>query len=84
MAKKEDIFLTVTYPFKEYDNEVDEFISDSFKLFGINSTGSGTDFNSRDVNGHCTDESNVIALETYLSTFPFQFVVSWYLTKKEN
>jgi hypothetical protein len=78
MVRKQTIFLTVTYPFKEYDYDVDEFIIDAFELFGISCTGSGTNFNSRNVNGHCSDEHAVEEFVKYIQEVPFPFQVDVY------
>jgi hypothetical protein len=79
MAKKKvEYRVVVEYPFKEYDHDVDAFISESFKLYGIRESGSGTDFRTRDVDGYCDSLDSVRELEKYLAEFPFSFLVTSY------
>jgi hypothetical protein len=75
--------IEVNYPFKEYGRDVDEFVIETFNLFGVVSLGFGTDFISRDLGGVSDSEIKCLKLMDYLHSCPFiSFRVSYYLTKK--
>ena len=85
MAKTRNMFVvTVSYPFKEYDSYVDDFVVEAFRLCGMVPCGTGTDFVSRDLVGYSDNEAKCLILMDYLHSCPcLDFNINYTLTKKD-